>query len=148
MQAGLSLPFLLEALRMSEQEKVVPGQSSKPTTTPTPTGASGAIPGGSAAAPAKPKKKGKSAPAPKRTPPGMLPPWKVLLHNDNKNTVEDVIKAIVQLIHLTEQDAEFRTQEAHKTGVSLLTVTHKERAELFQEQFASKGLTVTIEPAE
>ena len=25
---------------------------------------------------------------------------------------------------------------------------HKERAELFQEQFTSKGLTVTIEPAE
>ena len=31
---------------------------------------------------------------------------------------------------------------------SLLLTTHKERAELYQEQFTSKGLTVTIEPAE
>ena len=30
----------------------------------------------------------------------------------------------------------------------MLLVTHKERAELYQEQFESKGLTVTIEPAE
>ena len=34
------------------------------------------------------------------------------------------------------------------TGVALLLTTHKERAELYQEQFQSKGLTVTIEPAE
>jgi ATP-dependent Clp protease adaptor protein ClpS len=143
--AGLSLFALVEALRMSEQEKVVPGQAASPTpsgTTPT------SFPGGSAAAPVKTKKKGKTAPAPRKNPPGMLPPWKVLLHNDNKNTIEDVVKTIVQLIHLTEQDAEHRTQEAHRHGVSLLVVTHKERAELFREQFASKGMTVTIEPAE
>ena len=134
---------------MSEKDKSVPGQTAKPSVpTPTPPTTAAIPSGGQAAAPAKPKKKGKSAPAPKRTPPGMLPPWKVLLHNDNKNTVDDVIKAIVQLIHLTEQDAEFRTQEAHRSGVALLTVTHKERAELFQEQFASKSLTVSIEPAE
>ena len=35
---------------------------------------------------------------------------------------------------------------AHKTGVSLILVTHREHAELLQEQFASKRLTVTIEP--
>jgi len=39
-------------------------------------------------------------------------------------------------------------EEADKTGVALLLTTHKERAELYQEQFTSKGLTVTIEPAE
>ena len=39
-------------------------------------------------------------------------------------------------------------KEAHETGIALLLVTHKERAELYQEQFQSKGLTVTIEPAE
>ena len=33
-------------------------------------------------------------------------------------------------------------------GVALLLVTHKERAELYADQFQSKGLTVTIEPAE
>ena len=42
-----------------------------------------------------------------------------------------------------------RTKEAHETGVALLLVTHKERAELYQDQFESKGLTtVTIQPDE
>jgi ATP-dependent Clp protease adapter protein ClpS len=36
--------------------------------------------------------------------------------------------------------------EAHTTGVSLVLVTHKERAELYEEQFRSVLLTVTIEP--
>ena len=38
--------------------------------------------------------------------------------------------------------------EADDTGVALILTTHKERAELYQEQFTSKGLVVTIEPAE
>ena len=36
-----------------------------------------------------------------------------------------------------------RMDEADKTDVALLLTTHKERAELYQEQFTSKGLTVT-----
>jgi ATP-dependent Clp protease adapter protein ClpS len=40
-----------------------------------------------------------------------------------------------------------RTVEAHESGVALLIVTHRERAELIQEQFQTRGLTVTIEPA-
>jgi ATP-dependent Clp protease adaptor protein ClpS len=84
----------------------------------------------------------------KPRPPQMLPPWKVLLHNDDTNTMEFVVLTVMQLTPLKEQDAINRTVEAHKTGVSLLLVTHKERAELFKDQFESKGLTVTIEPAD
>jgi ATP-dependent Clp protease adapter protein ClpS len=40
-----------------------------------------------------------------------------------------------------------RTIEAHDAGVALLLVTHRERAELIQEQFQTRGLTVTIEPS-
>ena len=134
---------------MNEQEKVVPGApgATGPGKLPSPP-PSQSTPKVSAAAKVKTRKKGKPAPTPRKTPPGKLPPWKVLLHNDNKNTVEDVIKAIVQLVHLSEQDAESRTKEADRRGVALLVVTHKERAELYQEQFASKSLTVSIEPAE
>jgi ATP-dependent Clp protease adaptor protein ClpS len=99
-----------------------------------------------AAAATKPKKKHKKAP--EKKPPQVLPPWKVLLHNDDVNTHQHVVTSIVQLTHLSEQDATVRTEEADKTGVALLLVTHKERAELYQDQFQSKGLTVTIEPAE
>ncbi|MBC7785192.1 MAG: ATP-dependent Clp protease adaptor ClpS [Burkholderiales bacterium] len=88
----------------------------------------------------------KSKPALK--PPKPLPLWKVLLHNDDKNDMKFVMSSILELTPLTEQDALLRMKEAHDTGVALILVTHKERAELYQEQFQSKGLVVTIEPAE
>jgi ATP-dependent Clp protease adaptor protein ClpS len=102
--------------------------------------------GGAGTATAKPKGATKKSPKPK--PPGMLPPWKVLLHNDDKNSMHFVISSIMELTPLNQQDAEQRMIEAHKTGVALLLVTHKERAELYKDQFQSKGLTVSIEPAE
>jgi len=86
--------------------------------------------------------------APQKKPPQPLPPWKVLLHNDDKNDILFVVRTVLELTPLNEQEAEKRTVEAHKTGVALLLTTHKERAELYQDQFTSKGLTVTIEPAE
>jgi ATP-dependent Clp protease adaptor protein ClpS len=94
----------------------------------------------------KPKRSPRKSPAKK--PPQPLPPWKVLLHNDDKNDVEFVVTTIVALTPLNQDAAAQRTLEAHHTGVALLLTTHKERAELYKEQFQSKGLTVTIEPAE
>ena len=111
---------------MSEQDKSVPQPPSGAAT--------------------KSKKKPKQAP--QKQPPKMLPQWKVLLHNDDVNDYKHVINSIVELTHLSEQDATLRMKEADKTGVALILVTHKERAELYQEQFTSKGLVVTIEPAE
>ena len=101
---------------------------------------------GSGSAATAPKRKRKSQP--KGKPPQPLPPWKVLLHNDDKNDMPFVVGTVVELTPLNEQDAKLRTIEAHETGVSLLLVTHRERAELYMEQFASKGLIVTIEPSE
>ena len=101
--------------------------------------------GGGSTATVAPKTKSK--PSPKKNPPGVLPPWKVLLHNDDKNAMDYVVDTIVELTPLNKQDAAVRTTEAHKTGVSLILTTHKERAELYQEQFTSKRLVVTIEPA-
>lgn len=88
-----------------------------------------------------------SKPAPVKRPPQMLPPYKVLLHNDDVNDFMFVIETIVMLTPLNEQDAVERMKEAHETGVTLLLTTHLERAELIQQQFSSRGLTVTIEPA-
>ncbi|MCP4592667.1 MAG: ATP-dependent Clp protease adaptor ClpS [bacterium] len=91
---------------------------------------------------ATPKRKA----APDRPKPRQLPPFKVLLHNDDVSTVDHVVRSIVKLTPLQIQQAVEKTLEAHKTGVSLLLVTHQERAELYQEQFTSLSLTVTIEP--
>ncbi|HEX8524286.1 MAG TPA: ATP-dependent Clp protease adaptor ClpS [Tepidisphaeraceae bacterium] len=106
----------------------------------------GSSEGGQSAAATKPKRAKKPAAKPK--PPQMLPPWKVLLHNDDKNSFDHVIGTIVELTPLKKEDAVLRTLEAHETGVALLLTTHKERAELYKEQFESKSLVVTIEPAE
>lgn len=78
--------------------------------------------------------------------PKQLPPYKVLLHNDPVNDFDHVIKSIRRLTTLTQEDAITRTLEAHDTGLALLLVTHRERAELYVDQFASLSLTVTIEP--
>jgi ATP-dependent Clp protease adapter protein ClpS len=98
--------------------------------------------GGATATKAAPKT------TPSKKPPQPLPPWKVLLHNDDKNDFDYVIVTIMTLTPLKQEDAVQRTVEAHKSGVALLLTTHKERAELYKDQFESKGLTVTIEPAE
>lgn len=74
-----------------------------------------------------------------------LPPYKVLLHNDEVNTFEHVVMTVLKLTKLTAEDAFAKTLEAHEKGVSLLLVTHKERAELYVEQFATFKLTVTCE---
>jgi ATP-dependent Clp protease adaptor protein ClpS len=92
--------------------------------------------------------KTKSKTAPVRNDPRQLPPWKVLLHNDDVNDMEYVRDTITLLTSLNKQDADLRMEEAHKTGVSLLLVTHQERAELYLDQFTSRKLTVSIEPAE
>jgi ATP-dependent Clp protease adaptor protein ClpS len=85
-------------------------------------------------------------PSPPQRDPKMLPPYKVLLHNDEKNTFEHVIRSVVRLTPIREDDAIVKAIEAHESGVSLLLVTHQERAELYAEQFASLSITITIEP--
>ncbi len=77
-----------------------------------------------------------------------LPPYRVLLHNDDVNTFDHVILAILKLTPLNEREAVQRTIEAHQRGLSLLLMTHRERAELYVEQFATYKLTVTCEPSD
>jgi len=96
---------------------------------------------GGKTAPAKPRRQK----SPKVPPPRQLPPWKVMLHNDDVNEIGDVVNIIYQLTPLTKEEAIERVLETHNTGASLLLVTHQERAELYVEQFTSYKLTVTAE---
>jgi ATP-dependent Clp protease adapter protein ClpS len=47
---------------------------------------------------------------------------------------------------MDKQTALLKTVEVDKEGMSVVSVTHKEHAELLQDQLKSKALTVTIEP--
>ncbi len=87
----------------------------------------------------------KTKPAPPQV--RRLPPWNVLLHNDDVNDMLYVADTIIELTTLGRREAIARMLEAHKRGLTLLLQTHREHAELLQEQFASKRLTVTIESA-
>ena len=89
-------------------------------------------------------------PTPSKSPPKLdkLPPYRVLLHNDDHNDMLDVVEAITRLTPLNHEAAIEVMLRAHTRGLALVLVTHKERAELYQDQFKSEKLTVTIEPAE
>ena len=90
----------------------------------------------------KPKRKPRTSPS--RL--DKMPLWKVLLHNDDDSLMEDVVAAIQQIVKMKYVPAMQHMLEAHQRGISLLCVTHREHAELIQEQFETKLLTVTIEP--
>ena len=83
---------------------------------------------------------------PKRRPRRPLPRWRVLLHNDDVNAWDEVVESLVMITPLNEQDAQHKTKLAHETGMALLLTTHRERAELYVEQLASRNLTATAEP--
>lgn len=76
-----------------------------------------------------------------------LPRFKVILLNNVASDMMFVVRTIMELTRLCRAEATHKMWEAHHSGRSLLLITFKERAELYVEQFASKGLTVTIEPA-
>lgn len=87
-------------------------------------------------------------PRPRRAAPraGRMPQWKVLLHNDDVSTMDHVVATIVMVARIPLRQAFIQMIEAHTKGVALLLTTHREHAELLVEQFASRKLTITIEP--
>jgi ATP-dependent Clp protease adapter protein ClpS len=94
--------------------------------------------------PSEPNAPAQSNAKPRR---GQLPPYKVILHHDAVNDLMFVVRTVMEVTHYCRAEATHKMWQAHHCGRSVLLVTYKERAELYMEQFASKGLTVTIEPA-
>jgi ATP-dependent Clp protease adaptor protein ClpS len=82
-----------------------------------------------------------------RPAPRPLPAYRVVLSNNAAIALMFVVQAVMELTRFCREEATQRMWEAHHCGRSQLLVTHKERAELYVEQFAERGLIVTIEPA-
>ncbi len=99
------------------------------------------------AATADPPAKGRTTTRPAPPKLDKLPPYRVLLHNDDQNDMLDVVQVITSLTPLKWEQAIEVMLRAHTRGLALVLTTHKERAELYQDQFKSEKLVVTIEPA-
>ena len=98
-------------------------------------------------------------PAPVQTPPEterdqatrrrLLPPYKVILHNDDHNSMEHVIKALRKSVPgMTLARASAVMWEAHTSGKAVVISCPLELAELYQQRLMSFGLTATIEKDE
>lgn len=76
-----------------------------------------------------------------------LPPYRVLLHNDDDHSMEYVVRSLCRVVPaLSGTEALAIMYQAHVSGVSVVTVCPKELAEHYQDGLRSCGLISTIEP--
>jgi ATP-dependent Clp protease adaptor protein ClpS len=77
-----------------------------------------------------------------------LPPYRVILHNDDVNDMGHVVRALLTSVpELTRERAAEVMLEAHNHGQAEVIRCPLERAELYRDRLESFSLTATIEPA-
>jgi len=69
----------------------------------------------------------------------------VLLHNPDCDLMH-VVRTVMELTRFCRAEATHKMWEAHHNGRSIILLTWLERAELYVEQFAVRGLQVAVEP--
>ena len=78
----------------------------------------------------------------------LVPPWRVVLHNDDRNTMEHVVESLVRCVpSLTVEAAAAIMLEAHTEGRATVVECPQEAAEHYRDALESRGLTATIERA-
>lgn len=78
----------------------------------------------------------------------ILPPWVVILHNDDHNAMDHVVRALLLSIpELTLERAAEVMLAAHEHGQADVISCPLERAELYRDRLESHGLTATIRKA-
>ncbi|PSF32955.1 ATP-dependent Clp protease adapter ClpS [Aphanothece hegewaldii CCALA 016] len=77
------------------------------------------------------------------------PRYRVLLHNDDYNSMEHVVLTLMQTIAgMTQPQAVDIMMEAHTNGLALVITCALEHAEFYSETLKANGLSSTIEPDE
>ena len=77
------------------------------------------------------------------------PRYRVLLHNDDFNSMEYVVQTLMKTVAgMTQPQAVNIMMEAHTNGVALVITCELEHAEFYCQTLKSHGLTSTIEPDE
>jgi ATP-dependent Clp protease adaptor protein ClpS len=78
----------------------------------------------------------------------LLPPYRVILHNDDHNTMGHVVRSLIQCVpSLSPEDAHAIMMEAHEHGHATVITCPKEQAEHYRDRLESCSLTATIEKA-
>lgn len=78
----------------------------------------------------------------------MLPPYRVVLHNDDHNSMDYVVRSLIRSVpSLTVERAAEIMLEAHNHGQASVIVCPKEAAEHYRERLESCALMATIELA-
>ena len=76
----------------------------------------------------------------------LLPPYRVVLHNDDVNDMMHVVRALIASVpELTRERAVEVMLAAHTHGSAEVIVCYLERAELYRDRLEAHGLTATIE---
>lgn len=76
----------------------------------------------------------------------LLPPYNVILHNDDVNDMDWVVESLQKCVpDLSSDEANAIMMTAHQQGCALVITCPLEHAEMYQERLQSRGLTVTIE---
>ena len=91
-----------------------------------------------------PPRSDRSGPEPTRRVP--FPRYRVFLHRSADRDLMSVVRVVMEVTRFGSAEAEFRMWEAHHRGRATVLVTHLERAELYVELFAARGLLASIEP--
>jgi ATP-dependent Clp protease adaptor protein ClpS len=100
----------------------------------------------------------KAAPS-KKQKPAQMPPYHVVLLNDDDHTYEYVIEMLKVLFAFPDEKGFQLAKEVDREGRVILMTTHRERAELKRDQIHAYGvdprvatckgsMSATIEPAE
>ena len=77
------------------------------------------------------------------------PRYRVLLHNDDFNSMEYVVQTLMQTVSsITQPQAVNIMMEAHTNGTALVITCALEVAEFYCETLKNHGLTSSIEPDE
>lgn len=80
--------------------------------------------------------------------PGPLPLWNVVLRYEGWTCVTEVVEQVMLLTGIGKDRAINAAVEARRSGRAVLLTTHRERAELYERQFARGNVTVTLEAAD
>ena len=77
------------------------------------------------------------------------PGYRVLLHNDDFNTMEYVVQVLMKTVAgMSEPQAVNIMMETHNNGIGLVITCALEHAEFYCETLKGHGLISTIEPDE